>query len=66
MNKQWAATIVDQAGNQVGMTSYYATKDEARDGMKDLLRAAPIGSKCYLMKATAYVETLITFNVVNI
>lgn len=61
---QWCAVLVDAGGKVIGATQYFASRNEARDGSKDMLRmAAGTGMSVAIFKQDARMDMTVDFQV---
>lgn len=59
------AVVIDGSGQPSGPPAWFATRNNATEGVKEMIRVAPQGSSVYIYKAVTHIDMTVTYSVVD-
>ena len=62
---KFIAVVIDNRGLPTGTLAYFATRNAANEGAKEMIRAAAQGASVYIYKTVAHLDMTVTYGVVD-
>lgn len=63
---KFVAIVINADGQPDGSPKYFPTRNDAREGAKEMIRTAPQGYSVYLFEAFAFMEMTVSYDLKNL